>query len=630
MKPPSSLSTPSPRHALSTWVPGGIFTGLLCVLGISLKWLKLNTLASMDPGWWMNQAGRMASGEAPYRDFYWPYGPLSIAVLGYPMRWFGLRFEVAQITVDLLSVVIVVLIYLLAKRVLPAPLPEACCLLVVAVGITVTTYFSLFSLITYTPTVHVASVGLLLLLLGMVRHLQAGRIEKGNLVLIVLGSWIACLAKQEPLLASVVAVSVLAFLDRPLLFASNRAAWRRHYGWLGLACFAPPAAVYAAIIPAVGWSKFSACMRGFGLTSISCAWWPTGYGLLGAVAALGAAVVAVACGSLVRPGTWRSRFHAGALALWIGAVVAAAFYIAFEWSTFSGLLFGEGSPVHRVLQYGPLLFSSSAFLRPVLWSSIAFEVWIVWRWVSGRKRTPAAAVDLLLVLVPVVMGTRSLFGSTLSSGLEVPSICYPFLTFLALYLFFKAMRLPDTGTRVSRASVWTSVALAVLYSTVRIAGGHSLLWGSYPDLQTRAGIVRLADTATEPALYDYVARNTPPGGFILEIPFAGGLAFAAHLRTSTYSNEFSFLTPPQSIQEEDLRRVEADPPSLVIGLAAEPRLGTLYGTRGTLGCSFPDILWLPNRPSSLPGYVFPFYRAVEEKYREDRDFGDWRVLRPAR
>ena len=177
--------------------------------------------------------------------------------------------------------------------------------------------------------------------------------------------------------------------------------------------------------------------------------------------------------------------------------------------------------------------------------------------------------------------------------------------------------------------MWASVALAVLYSVVRIAGGHSLLFGSYPELQTRAGIVRLADTVNEPALYDYVARNIPPGGSILEVPFGGGLAFAAHLRTPTYSDEFSFLTPPQAIQEEDRRRVEADPPSFVIGLANEPHLGTLYGTRGTLGCGFPAILWLPNRPSSQPDYLFPFYQAVEEKYRVDRDFGEWRVLRPS-
>ena len=252
------------------------------------------------------------------------------------------------------------------------------------------------------------------------------------------------------MLASVTAVAALAFLDRSLVFASNRAAWRRHYGWLALACFAPPTAVYIALIPVAGWAKFSGCMRGFGLTSISCPWWPTGYGLLGAAAALGAALIAVACGSLFRPGAWRARFHAGALALWIGAVAAAAFYIAFEWRDFSGLLFGEGSPLHRMLQYGPVLFSSSAFLRPVLWSSIAFELWIAWQWVSGRKRTTAAAVDLLLILVPIIMGIRGLFGSTLSSELEVPAICYPFLLFLAPLLFFKAMRLPTPGHASNR------------------------------------------------------------------------------------------------------------------------------------------------------------------------------------
>jgi hypothetical protein len=626
---PLSSGTLGLYRSPASRLAGGIFVGLLCLLGIALKWLKLNSLVSMDPGWWMNQAGRMASGEMPYRDYFWPYGPLSIAVLAYPMRWFGLRFVVVQVTVDLLSIAVVVLIYVLAKRVLPAPLPEACCILLVCIGITVATYFSLFSLISYTPSVHVAGIGLLLLMLGCVRHVQAGRIERKNLVLMVVGSWIACLGKQEPLLASVVAMAALAWLDRSLVFASNRSAWLRHYGWLGLACFAPPAVVYGAVIFAAGWTKFSGNMRDFGVSSISCAWWPTGYGLLGAVAALGAALLAVACGSLVRPGIWLRRFRAGAPLLWIAAPVAAAFFMAFEWDIFSGLLFGEGSALHRLNQYGPRLFSSSSFLRPVLWSSIALELWIVWQWASGRKRTEGAAVDLLLILVPVVMSTRSLFGSTLAPTLEVPAISYPFLIFLVPYLFFRAMRMPDAGASVSPIPAWTCVALMVLYSVVRITGGYSQLWGLFPEVHTRAGTVRLAEAPTEAALYDYVVRNTPPGGAILEVPFGGGLAFAAHLRTPTYSNAFAYLEPPEEIQEEDRRRVEADPPSFVIGNSNDPRLSTLYGTRGTLGCSFPAILWLPNRPSSQPDYVFPFYRVLEEKYRVDRDFGNWRVLRPA-
>jgi hypothetical protein len=629
MNPPVSFNAPDLHRSPASQLAGGIFIGLLSLLGIALKWLKLNSLVSMDPGWWMNQAGRMASGEMPYRDYFWPYGPLSIAVLAYPMRWFGLRFVVAQITVDLLSIAVVVLIYLLAKRVLPAPLPEVFCLLLVCIGITVRTYFSLFSLISYTPSVHIAAIGLLLLMLGCVRHVQAGRIEKKNLALMVVGSWIACLAKQEPLLASVVTMAALAWLDRSLLFASNRAAWLRHYAWLGLACFAPPAAVYLALIPVVGWAKFSGNLRGFGLTSISCAWWPTGYGLLGAVAALGAALFVVGCGSLVRAGAWLRRFHTGAVFLWIAALAGAASFMAFEWGIFSGLLFGEGSVVHRAIQYGPRLFATIMVLRPVLWSAMFFLFWIGWQWASGRRRTRGAAIDILLIVVPVVMSTRSLFGSTLAATLEVPAISYPFLIFLVPYLLFRAMRMPDGGTSVSPAPAWTCVALMVFYSAVRIGGGYSDLWGPYPEVHTRAGTVRLAEAAIEGPMYDYVVRNTPPGGSILEMPFGGGLAFAAHLRTPTFSNAFSFLTPPETIQEEDLRRVEADPPSFVIGDSSEPRLSTLYGTRGTLGCSFPAILWLPNKPSSLPDYVFPFYQFFEEKYRVDRDFKNWRLLRPA-
>src|SRR5437660_9699941 len=35
-----------------------------------------------------------------YRDFYWPYGPLSADIFGWTMRIFGVRFAVAQAVVD--------------------------------------------------------------------------------------------------------------------------------------------------------------------------------------------------------------------------------------------------------------------------------------------------------------------------------------------------------------------------------------------------------------------------------------------------------------------------------------------------------------------------------------------------
>lgn len=84
----------------------------LCIvraLAIWTKWAKLQTLLSGDSPWWLHEVARFAWGEIPYRDFYWPYGPLSIAVFSYPMRWFGVRFETAQIVMDVLSLIIVVI-----------------------------------------------------------------------------------------------------------------------------------------------------------------------------------------------------------------------------------------------------------------------------------------------------------------------------------------------------------------------------------------------------------------------------------------------------------------------------------------------------------------------------------------
>jgi hypothetical protein len=43
----------------------------------------------------------------------------------------------------------------------------------IAVGATSQTYFSLFSLLSYSPAVHVAAIGLLLMLLGSFQYLES-------------------------------------------------------------------------------------------------------------------------------------------------------------------------------------------------------------------------------------------------------------------------------------------------------------------------------------------------------------------------------------------------------------------------------------------------------------------------
>src|ERR1700692_3503624 len=112
-KEDESLHTFGRTFWLSSW-PATVVLWAFTIAGIWMKWCKLNSLLFLDPAWWLNEYGRYARGELPYRDFYWPYGPLSADIFAAAMRVFGAHFEVAQVVIDLLSLVVLVLVYKIA------------------------------------------------------------------------------------------------------------------------------------------------------------------------------------------------------------------------------------------------------------------------------------------------------------------------------------------------------------------------------------------------------------------------------------------------------------------------------------------------------------------------------------
>src|SRR4051812_48844925 len=119
----ASIDQPTPGYTKRILDAGPLLGAVgVCAVAAWTKWVKLYSLISGDSGWWLHEVARQAWGDVPYRDFYWPYGPLSMAVFSYPMRWFGVRFEVAQITIDILSVVIVILYARIMRYLMPPPL----------------------------------------------------------------------------------------------------------------------------------------------------------------------------------------------------------------------------------------------------------------------------------------------------------------------------------------------------------------------------------------------------------------------------------------------------------------------------------------------------------------------------
>jgi hypothetical protein len=600
-----------------------------------LKWCTLLTVMDMDPSFWIKEFFRYALGELPYRDFYWPYGPLPAMLFAYSLRLFGMRIEVLQVGIDVLSLINVFAFYRLAVRLLPEKLAFWTSIGFIAIGATVTTYFSLFGLVAYTPAVHVAAIGLMLLLTEVVIYLDTGVCR---LWLWALGSFLACASKQETLAASVILVAALCLFDRWLWFLGKTVSdWLTHYVKLTLACFAPAALLYIAWGQASGWSKFLACLSGFGLAKTACPWWPSGFGLVGAAGSLAKAALVFLISALFCYGKrWPVRLPRRSIVV-VLATISLAIFLAADWWLFADLVDGPDSLAKRILRSGQELLSTRSVLRPVLWAGLVLIVVLAWKAFSqlgaSRKTLDPETIKWLLLLTCAgFLCLRSLFGTILvSTALEVPAIAYPFLILLGPLLLYRGLAWcqPEASASELFRIQALLVAALVCYSIVRLAGGYPALLDPklYAPIETRAGTVRLAEAATEKPLIEYVLANTKPGEYLLSMPFAGAMDFFADTREPTYSTLFFQLRPSDLIQQEDLIRIRQHPPRLVLARAG-PHLSTLYGIAGDVGCVAPSLVWIPKKPSSDPDYVFPFVDYLMRNYRESRRFGEWVVYEP--
>src|SRR5437660_4664040 len=223
--------------------------GLSAVAAL-LLWPKLHALPWLDPSWWLQEMARFAQGQVPYRDYYWPYPPLSVFVFGIALRVCGQKFWVAQTVIDAFSLAVMLGIYYWTKRLLPARLQALNCVLVLAVCVTTQTYFSLFSFLTYGPALHVSATGLLVLWLGVLRYLEEPSAGGRALAALGIGAAIALTSKQETVIAVLAVFGLLALWERRTRFQDAPVQiWLRQYARLAVLWFIPAACFYAA----VGW-----------------------------------------------------------------------------------------------------------------------------------------------------------------------------------------------------------------------------------------------------------------------------------------------------------------------------------------------------------------------------------------
>ncbi len=602
--------------------------GLLALMMAYLRWGKLNSLVREDPAIWLFQFARTARGELPYRDFSWNYPPLSIFVFGGVLRWFGATFAVVQLTIDVLSAILVFLTYALLRLfTTPRAVRLSIVAMLIAVGATAQTKFTLFSMLTYSPSLLFATIGLLMLLIGVIRHLRSGRPKALNTLLIAAGSFVSLLSKPESALACCCALALLPWLDRPLGRDLSRRRWLSAYGWLLLVSIIPAGIAYIVVAYLVGLHNLRAGVSGYGLATLACPWWPTGLGIFGATASLAQALVIAAVASLPLRTEFVQRYGDRYRRLLLAALPLSALYLGY-YAYLNLESLASSRPVWEKLKtVVPALFWTSPVLLPVMWFSICYCCYLGYRVLRRRERDYSEAAELFfLLLVPVAMSSRSLFGTTLYPWTEVSAVCYAFFIFLGPLLLWRFL---DRVGPSSKKPAMIVIAAVLVYSLIRIVGGYGMFLSSrhYVTLVTNAGQVRLRDNDGSAEIYRFALANTSPRDFILEIPYGGGINFATGRPGPAFTTEFEQLRMDPELQARDLQRVVQLKPALVL-VDDAPRYGSFYGWHDAMNCPFPRLVWKPDEPSGNSEYVFPVIRYLQDHYRMVRRIGTKVVLAP--
>ena len=566
----------------------------MCAVFAWLRWDKLDELLWGDPVHWLHEVSRVAAGELPYRDFSFQYPPFTAFFFGWGFRWFGATFATASVLINFCSFAVVLLCYALTRYLLPAGLRLPACFLLVCVCSTSLTNFNLFSYRIYTPALETGAAGALLSLLGMLRVLRNRGSSGVNLAMIAAGCGVAFLSKPEFALANGCALVLFTFLHR---------RFRWDVAMLAVSIL-PAVALYAWLAHEVGLRNLMAGISGYGLATFACPWWPTGIGVFGVAAALGEALLIATVLSF----PWRKDFerHFGAAyrRARMLAIPGTFVFLAYIAMLNRGALTSSESLARKAMLILPSLVWTAPVLLPVMWMLILLFIYL-----AARARHS----DLLMVLIfPVVMSSRTWFGSTQGVTADIAAACYPFLLVLGPWLLWSFLSKPSARI----PAVPMVAAIAIAYGLARLAGGASLLTDrNYRTLDTAAGAVRISDYSPAIEIYRYVAAHTAESDYVLEIPYGGGINFASGRRNPIFDTMLFNMEIPREYQQQDLERMERQPPKLIVAQDA-PRFGTnfSFGAAGNRACVCPRLVWEPDRPSFDPDYVYPLVDYIARNY----------------
>lgn len=615
----------SSRGRSSRWV-ASVVAAVALALAL-LRWNALPTLLALDPPMWLFQSARFAWGQLPYRDFNFNYPPLSIVLLGYWLRWFGVKFWVASLGMDLLGALNVLFFYRLSRRLMPPLASAVTMLFLLGICCTTTIKYGLLALMTYSPSLPLASLGLVMILDAGVEWIQSG-LRRLTVIVLAVGCFLSLASKPESMVTALGALALLLLHDFSVRkTAAGLTAALRYYALLLTACVLPAVVFLASCSAKFGLKPMLEGIQGYGLAAQTCPWWPTGFGIFGGMAAIGEAAFLLAVLSWPGRRDFR-RAHGWFRIVEALALPGFAIFAAYYWVLSRDVIEGARS-WSRVKALLPLIVGTSPILLMVMWPALLITICLAALWLRKRGTLTQEQWTLFfLVSIPSAIAGRGLFGTLLTPATEVSALCYPFFAFLGPYLVWLFIHkagsagAPHSGMQIAFA------VLLLLYSASRIAMAYPDQFdpSRYTTVETKAGPVRVGDSSGE--VYRYIVEHSEAGDPLLEFPYGGGINFAAHRPGSTFSVQFLHLMMSQRLQARDAAEVRSHPPAFVIAPPG-PNFLTTYGIQSMVKCNCPRLQWLPTEYPGIPGYVYPVVAEVKEHYRVQKDFGYVQLLTPA-
>lgn len=600
-----------------------------CVFVSYAQWGRIPRLTDQDWGRWLFEASRCAAGETPYRDFMWPYPPLSIYLFGLAFYLYGSSFGVANALLCLTGTSVAVALYLVAREIYGRQAGLALALALVFLAANGHYEFSLFSLDMYTPAISPGCLGVVLCALALARASRQALSDRMTLAVLYSGFAVAALSKPEAALGSIVllAATVLA-LGRQQLGTSVAIRSLRAVG-LAAGAVVVPCAVYGVLASRTGWTRLAAGVTGYSAGTGFCPWWPTGQGLTVALAAAGAGY---ALGGLLALGLQlvparRRVFAVGSvivgIAVWTSCPLTSLIPIADTWWDVTTAAFG-------------FFVSVQGIMLPLLWGGITVAPRLGQRclrkWLHTRTGASRDFELLALLTASVAISSRGLFSYLLHGTPMVAPSAFPIVIIAAPAIGARlvgAVTRSAIGARAIHRITVIVVIVVLSVGVVRLVSAVVKGVRTPTDrIETAAGTVYVRDDGRSSLLLDAVRRNLGDGQSLMEIPHGGGINFSFQLPSPTYSTQFWGFRPDENILQEDLARVQQNPPALVVARDA-PHFGAVYGVPGRFGCCFPEVRWVSD-VATWSDREFPVVTHIERSYVRIEKVGDFVLLGPAR